>query len=46
MKKKTTQKTKTRGELPQFHKEYLQKCTASITFNGEKLDFPVGSGTR
>lgn len=45
--KKNSQKTRTRGELPQVHKECLQKCTANIIFNGEKLeDFPLGLGTR
>lgn len=46
-KKETSQKTRIRGEFPQFHKKYLQKCIANVRFNGKKLEyFPLGSGTR
>lgn len=45
--KKNLSENQDQRELPQYHKEYLQKFIANITFNAEKLEyFPQGSGTR
>ena len=37
-KKKNSQETRNRGELPQFNKEYLQKPTSNIILDYDKVE--------
>jgi hypothetical protein len=44
---KAVKKTRNRRKIPQHCKSYIDKPTASIILNGEKLKvFPLKSGTR
>ena len=45
IKKKKTSQTRNRGKIYQLTIDYLQKLSANIMFNGEKLNtFPLRSG--
>ena len=47
IKKKKTSQTRNRGKIYQLTIDYLQKLSANIMFNGEKLNtFPLRSGAR